>query len=114
MDPRTVIATRIDMGLRRALGEGVDLTRALRDERYARDMLLVCDALAGTDLPLLARQFRAAGEHMAAERRMGHHAGPPQGWAADTSGFGVSKPPLDGRPARAAPWWARLVTHRSP
>jgi hypothetical protein len=104
MDPRTVIATRIDMGLRRQLGEGIDPYRALRDAAYARDMLLVCDAMAGTDLPLLARQFRAAGEHMAAERRGGHHAGPPQDWAADTSGFGVSKPSLP--IGTTAPWWS--------
>jgi hypothetical protein len=109
LDPRTVIATRIDMGLRRQLGEGIDPYRALRDAVYARDMLLVCDALAGTDLPLLARQFRAAGEHMAAERRAGHHAGPPQAWAADTSGFGVSQPPAAaiGEPSPRASWWAR-------
>jgi hypothetical protein len=108
MDPRTVLAERIDLGLRRHLGEGIDTRRALRDERYARDLLLVCDAMAGTPLPLLARQFRAAGEHMAAERRAGHHAGPPQPWAADTSGFGVSKPPMaaDAPMGASAPWWS--------
>lgn len=108
MDPRIVIATRIDIGLRRHLGEGIDPYRALRDAAYARDMLLVCDAMADSDLPLLARQFRAAGDHMAAERRAGHHVGPPQDWAADTSGFGVSKPlpPVDAQPGRSvAPWW---------
>jgi hypothetical protein len=109
MDPRTVIATRIEMGLRRQLGESIDPYRALRDEGYARDLLLVCDALKGTDLPLLARQFRAAGEHMPAERSAGHHAEPPQAWAADTSGFGVSQPPAapTAGPAPRAPWWAR-------
>jgi hypothetical protein len=108
MDPRTVIATRIDMGLRRQLGEGIDPYRALRDAAYARDMLLVCDALTGTDLPLLARQFRAAGQHMAAEAQAGHHEGPAQAWAADTSGFGVSKPPLqtEAAPGARSPWWA--------
>jgi hypothetical protein len=107
MDPRTVIATRIDMGLRRKLGEGVDVPRALRDEVYARDMLLVCDALTATDLPLLARRFRAAGELMAAEQRAGHHAGPPQGWAVNTSGFGVSRPSAEPPVAPNVPWWAR-------
>jgi hypothetical protein len=61
MDPRSVIANRIDLGLRRHVGEGVDPQRTLHDARYARDVLLVCDALKGTDLPQLARQFRAAG-----------------------------------------------------
>jgi hypothetical protein len=68
MDPRTLIASRIDLKLRRLLGQGVDATRAINDTRYARDMLLVCDAMAGTDLPQLARDFRAAGEQVAARR----------------------------------------------
>ena len=94
MDPRAVIANRIDLQLRRELGQGVDPCRALSEARYARDMLLVCDALVGTDLPLLARQFRVAGQRMALEaRRPGRDAGPPQGWAANTSGFGASQPP---------------------
>jgi hypothetical protein len=94
MDPRTIIAHRIDVQLRQHLGQGVDTCRALSDKRYARDMLLVCDAMTGTDLPLLARQFRVAGERMAQEaRRPGHDAGPPQGWAANTSGFGMARPP---------------------
>ncbi len=95
MDPRTVIATRIDLQLRNVLGQGIDPSRALCDDRYARDMLLVCDALADTNLPRLARQFRVAGERMLREaRRPGQDAGPPQDWAANTSGFGVSQPPL--------------------
>jgi hypothetical protein len=97
MDPRSVIAQRIDLHLRRQLGQAVDVRRALADKGYTRDLLLVCDAMKGTELPLLARQFRAAGELFAAERlrlsRAGRHAGPPQDWAADTSGFGVSQPP---------------------
>jgi hypothetical protein len=96
MDPRTVIASRIDLQLRRHLRQGVDAMRALSDARYAADMLLVCDAMIGTDLPLLARQFRQAGELMAREARQkapGRDAGPPQPWAANTSGFGLTKPP---------------------
>jgi hypothetical protein len=94
MDPRTVIAQHIDRQLRDCLGQGVDAHRALSDSRYARDMLLVCDAMTGTELPQLARQFRVAGKRIAREaRRPGHDAGPPQGWAANTSGFGVTQPP---------------------
>ena len=92
MDPRTVIAHRIDLQLRCHLGEGVDAMRTLRDARYRRDVLLVCDAMHGTELPLLARQFRVADELMLAERHGGRVAGPPQPWAADTSGFGMSQP----------------------
>ena len=94
------------------------MQRALRDERYARDLLLVCDAMAGTELPLLAHQFRAAGRLMADERRQqalmaGRDEGPPQEWAMDTSGFGVSQPPAAPQPAKSAqpadakpPWFS--------
>ena len=34
--------------------------RAGIDARYARDVLLVCDAMPETDLPQLAEEFRAA------------------------------------------------------
>ncbi len=109
MDPRTVIANRIDLHLRRHLGQGVDADRALTDARYVRDVLLVCDAMAGTNLPLLARQFRQAGEHMARDtRHIGRDTGPPLNWAANTSGFGVSQPlPIDGDAARKStkPWF---------
>ena len=94
MDPRTLIASRIDLQLRRHLDQGVDVYRAVSDARYARDMLLVCDAMRGTRLPLLARQFRQAGAHMARDATLsGRDVGPPQDWSTNTSGFGVSQPP---------------------
>ena len=100
MDPRSLIASRIDLHLRRHLGTSVDGYRALSDTRYMRDVLLVCDAMTGTELPLLARQFRVAGTRMAREARgaPGHDAGPPQDWADDTSGFGWSEPPAPSAP----------------
>jgi hypothetical protein len=113
MDPRSLIASRIDLHLRRQLGTHVDGYRALTDSRYMRDVLLVCDAMTGTELPLLARQFRMAGTRMAqeAQRAPGHDAGPPQDWAADTSGFGWSQPPEQSVPgaqggSAAKPWFA--------
>lgn len=109
MDPRTVLANRIDLHLRQQLGQGIDTARALRDERYVRDVLLVCDAMVGTDLPRLARQFRVAGKRMAQQaRRPGHDAGPPQDWA-NTSGFGISPAPqMPGRdrPDINPPWFS--------
>jgi len=62
MDPRTLIASRIDLHLRRQLGMRLDCHRALTDADYVRDVLLVCDAMHGTDLPSLAHRFRVAGE----------------------------------------------------
>jgi len=108
MDPRTVIASRIDLQLRRHLDQGVDVARALADARYARDMLLVCDAMKGTGLPLLARQFRKAAVHMARDaKQSGRDVGPPQAWAADTSGFGVSQlPNLRDTCAVKKPWYS--------
>jgi hypothetical protein len=69
MDPRTVIASRIDLQLRRHLGQAVDPHRALHDSRYILDLLLVCDAMEGTDLPQLAQQFRTVDEKTIAARR---------------------------------------------
>jgi hypothetical protein len=112
MDPRSLIASRIDLHLRRQLGTPIDGYRALTDTRYMRDVLLVCDAMTDTDLPLLARQFRVAGTRMAQQTQSapGHDAGPPQDWAADTSGFGWSEAPAPSVPdahggAAALPWF---------
>jgi hypothetical protein len=69
MDPRHIIVSRIDLQLRRHLGQPVDAQRAFSDLRYAKDLLLVCDAMQGTDLPHLATQFRAIHEQMTAARR---------------------------------------------
>jgi hypothetical protein len=110
MDPRTMIVNRIDLYLRQQLGVGVDTYRALTDAHYMRDVLLVCDAMRDTRLPLLARQFRVAGKRIAQEmeRRPGHDAGPAQGWSANTSGFGVSRPfvlDAEGQRRPAKPWY---------
>lgn len=69
MDQRTFIASRIDTQLRRHLGQAVDTHRAITDERYARDLLLVCDALEDTELPQLAAQYRVAEQLYLATRR---------------------------------------------
>ena len=69
MDQRHIIVSRIDLQLRRHLGQAVDAHRAVSDTRYAKDLLLVCDAMEGTDLPQLASQFRQANEQISAARR---------------------------------------------
>ena len=69
MDTRTLIASRIDLQLRRHLGQPVDAYRAVNDARYARDLLLVCEAMEGTALPQLACLFREAEEQITAARR---------------------------------------------
>jgi hypothetical protein len=69
MDQRHIIVSRMDLQLRRHLGQPVDAHRAVSDTRYAKDLLLVCDAMEGTELPQLAAQFRQADEQMTAARR---------------------------------------------
>ena len=54
------LADRIHVLLVRELGQGLDRQRMVHEPRYARDVLLVCDALRGTDAPLLAQAFRRA------------------------------------------------------
>lgn len=52
------IADRIHLLLVRELGQGLDRQRMLREPLYARDVLLVCDAMHLTDAPFLAMHFR--------------------------------------------------------
>jgi hypothetical protein len=54
------LADRIHALLERELGQGIEGPRLLAEPLYARDVLLVCDALLATDGPLLARAFRRA------------------------------------------------------
>ncbi|MDP2007426.1 MAG: hypothetical protein Q8K45_17265 [Rubrivivax sp.] len=58
--PCLKIASRISALLQRELGQGVDPTRMLAEPRYARDVLLVCEAMPGTELAELASKFREA------------------------------------------------------
>ncbi|MDP3084415.1 MAG: hypothetical protein Q8N44_12115 [Rubrivivax sp.] len=54
---RLQIASRIHQRLRRELGQGIDAERLLADRLYARDVLLVCQALGG-ELATLAQQLQ--------------------------------------------------------
>lgn len=52
------IADRIHVLLVRELGQGLNRQRMVQEPLYARDVLLVCDALRQTDAPFLAQHFR--------------------------------------------------------
>lgn len=54
------IADRIHLLLVREIGQGLDRQRMVKEPLYARDVLLVCDALPGTDAAFLAGHFRRA------------------------------------------------------
>ena len=57
---RLQLATRIHYALLRELDCRIDISRLLKQPLYARDVLLVCDACPGNDLPRLARAYRGA------------------------------------------------------
>ena len=120
---RLLLATRIHFGLMRHLGEGIDVSWMLKNESEAREVLWVVEALGDADLQSLGRQFaRAACVPVApaaplVEAIAGHT---PQNtpWAADTSGFGVSRPADLAKPAAARGWfkparWLRSASPRS-
>jgi hypothetical protein len=90
------IATRIHHFLVRELGRGIDVEKMLHQPRYARDVLLVCDACRGSELAELASSFREARRHAerpdtASSDPPGHSARPTE-WSRNTTGFGVSRP----------------------
>ena len=72
---RLQIATKIHFFLLRELDHGIDIQKMLTNERYARDVLLVCQACRGSELALLAEQF---------QRAMPHVPQPPAAADADT------------------------------
>ena len=96
---RVQLAQRIHQVLVREIDHAIEVERLLADARYARDVLLVCDALPGSEAPPLAAQFRAlpspAADLLARQSPAGApgHAQLPTDWSRDTSGFGVTRPP---------------------
>jgi hypothetical protein len=101
------IADRINAGLQSELGQGIERERMVHEPLYARDVLLVCEALRGSELARHARQFRvalAAAEPSLEPERV---ADTPRnsGFSASrffNSLFGPSSG-FDGAPADAAP-----------
>lgn len=60
LDPTLVtLAQRISAGLMRELGTGIDARRMVAQPVYARDVLLVCEAMKGSELEALGQQFQA-------------------------------------------------------
>ncbi len=118
---RRQIAERMQELLMRQIGHSIDLVELLENPLYARDVLLVCDACAGSELMALSARFRSAGlppaptsatspasaaraSTLPAPPRPPGHAQQANDWSRDTSGFGVSQPPpVPGRRRDAAP-----------
>ena len=110
------ITTRIHVLLVRELGQGIDILRMINERRYARDVLLVCDAQPGTDLASLAEHFRTTRAALA-DAALAAASEPPKGFGVTLSSlfgtdFEVSRPSLDSRlgeigtPPAAARRWA--------
>ena len=112
------IADRLNAGLQRELGQGIDRDLMVHQALYARDVLLVCDALRGSELAQLARAFRAAKE---APEPTPEHPAEAQA-ATPTGGFSPSRflsslfgpsstldsrPGADAPPARRSGWFGR-------
>ena len=76
------LAARIHALLLQELGQGIEAARLLAEPLYARDVLLVCDALAATDGPLLARAFRRAAAAPEEGRSTAPRPGTRARWAA--------------------------------
>jgi len=84
---RLQIANRIHLGLKRVLGQGIEVEQLLRSELYARDVLLVCQAFPGGELQRLGEQFRQATIDASTAA-----AATPSGWAREGDDFGVCQP----------------------
>ena len=91
------IADRMHELLLRELGQGVDGLRMVAEPLYARDVLLVCDAMPGTELATLAQHFRVAANERAEDEAPAPPPAAASGFGASvvsrlSSGFGRSKP----------------------
>jgi hypothetical protein len=94
---RLQIANRIHLHLLRELNQGIEVGRFLAEPLYARDVLLVCDAMPGSDLASLAQHFRTA----SAERI--EAPGRASDFGRDSSGFDHSRPAPEVDAETAAP-----------
>ena len=87
---RLQLAQRIHKLLVKEIEHAIEVERLLADPRYARDVLLVCEAVPGVELGALAALFREAS---ASQPGPVSHAPQANEWGRDTSGFGVTQPP---------------------
>jgi hypothetical protein len=90
---RLQLAQRIHQLLLREIDHAIEVERLLTDPRYARDVLLVCDAVPGGELQPLVSLFREASHPVSGQPDEPGHAPQPNDWSRDTSGFGVTQPP---------------------
>ncbi len=91
---REQIAARIHQLMLREIGQGINAEQMLCQHRYARDVLLVCEANRGSELAALAAEFRIASAALfPPQANVPGHAAVATDWSGDTSGFGVAQVP---------------------
>ena len=88
------IAARIHFILKHDLGEGINVAAMLSDTDEAREVLFVCQASGNPELVSLARQFVNAGKLAKPSAAANGEAPQDAAWARNTSGFGLTTPPL--------------------
>ena len=105
------IAHRIHTLLEAELGEGIEPQRMLDDALYARDVLLVCEALHGTGLRQLARLFREESNEASALQRACKSVGLSEFVNSMIGPQATARPRREARPALVAPkawqWFPR-------
>ena len=109
---RLQIAQLLHPMLQREIGHAIEIERLLGDPRYARDVLLVCDALPDSALRALAAAFRASLPVVGAAAAMPVQVQRPthRGLSRDSVGLGLSQPAA--APAQSEP--AHRATGRDP
>jgi len=90
---RLQLAQHIHQLLLREIDHAIEVERLLADPRYARDVLLVCEAVPGGELLPLVQLFREASRPAPGQPEAPGHAPQANDWGRDTSGFGVTQPP---------------------
>lgn len=107
---RMQLAQRIHKLLVKEIEHAIEVERLLADPRYARDVLLVCEAVPGVELGALAALFREAS---AGQPASPGHAPQANDWGRDTSGFGVTQPPSITHPATTRPAAMHTASRRA-
>ena len=111
---RLQLAQRIHRLLAKEIEHAIEVERLLADPRYARDVLLVCEAVPGGELGALAALFREASVGQNGQNGSPGHAPQANEWGRDTSGFGMTQPQPMATPDAAMRHTSRRASDSEP